>query len=107
MTIHCNKNITKQPNSYAIEISITLQCLLQSIKHALKDEFIYIYIYIERERERERESNLKLNSRVTLVLGLKCPNKYNFKIQIYNGIKLANTIPLNNINTINYPKRKY
>ena len=37
ITIHynkCNKYITKQPNSYAIGISITLQCLLQSTKRA-------------------------------------------------------------------------
>ena len=32
--MHCNKNITKQLNSYAIGISITLQCLLQSTKRA-------------------------------------------------------------------------
>ena len=35
ITIHCNKKITKQPNSYAIRISITLQCLLQSTKRAI------------------------------------------------------------------------
>ena len=33
--IYCNKNITKQPNSYAIGKSITLQCLLQFTKCAL------------------------------------------------------------------------
>ena len=60
LTIHYNKNITKQSNSYAIGICITLQCLLQSTKRALinlkqqlraggvGEEFlidIYIYIY--------------------------------------------------------------
>ena len=33
--IHCNKNITKQPNSYVIGIFITLQCLLQYTKCAI------------------------------------------------------------------------
>ena len=35
MTIPCNKNITKLKNNYTIGITITLQCLLQSTKHAI------------------------------------------------------------------------
>ena len=35
MTIPCDKNITKLKNDYTIGITITLQCLLQSTKHAL------------------------------------------------------------------------
>ena len=36
MTIPCNKNITKQLNSYFYVIAITLQGLLQRSKRALK-----------------------------------------------------------------------
>ena len=36
MTIHCNKNITKQLNSYSYEITITLHDLLQCTKRALR-----------------------------------------------------------------------
>ena len=38
ITINCNKNITKQSNSYDIGIFITLQCLLQSTKCGPKGE---------------------------------------------------------------------
>jgi hypothetical protein len=36
MTIHCNKNITKQLNSYSYVIAITLRCLLQRTTRALR-----------------------------------------------------------------------
>ena len=41
MTIHCNKKITKLKNNQIIRIIITLQCLLQSTKHALKNHASY------------------------------------------------------------------
>ena len=41
MTIHCNKKITKLKNNQIIKIIITLQCLLQSTKHALKNHASY------------------------------------------------------------------
>ena len=37
MIIPYNKNITKVLNNYNIGITIILQCLLQSTKHALSD----------------------------------------------------------------------
>jgi hypothetical protein len=37
MTIPCNKNITKQLNSYYVGIAITLQCLLPRTKRALNE----------------------------------------------------------------------
>ena len=40
MTIHCNKNITKQLNNYSYVIAITLQNLLQPTKQALEIKLV-------------------------------------------------------------------
>jgi hypothetical protein len=45
MTILCNKNITKQLNSYSYVIVITLQCLLQRTKRALRIDGIVLNVF--------------------------------------------------------------
>ena len=44
MTIPCNKNITKQLNSYSYVIAITLQGLLQRTKRALTSDKVWIWV---------------------------------------------------------------
>ena len=71
ITIHYNKNITKQSNSYAIRIFIILQCLLQSIKHAVtikKPQFFQYKTFYPRKNVLDRTYSWDLKKRFLVTL---------------------------------------
>ena len=92
MIIPCNKNITKLKNNYTIGITITLQRLLQSTKHALSE---YIYILCASTQQLKKKKNCCENVRfyyiIDFIFMIPKKNPYNLiQIDIFQNILIIN-----------------
>ena len=94
MIIHCNKNITKQLNSYSYVITITLQGLLQHIKRIPR---VQIWVNVSR-------------SRISTTCKKKKKKKKTTQSEQKTPHKGGQTIPIGgerNLNFFELPKRKH
>ena len=91
MIIPCNKNITKLKNNYTIGITITLQHLLQSTKHALSEYIYFIRKHATTKKKKNCCENVRFYYIIDFIFMIPKKNPYNLiQIDIFQNILIIN-----------------